>query len=97
MSVEYRRELLIRSTITNQKSGGSLPKIVIDIKDKFGQVVQSDDTSVAALALTNSDLSSNFTPIISGTISKISAQGQFVFENIQFTAEPGQNYSKLVC
>ena len=85
------------STIANQKSGGNLPKIVIDIKDKFGQVVASDYASIAGLSLLDSDSSSNFTQTLSGTISVLAVQGQFVFENVKFTAEPGQNYSKLVC
>lgn len=79
-------------SLTEQKSGGTVPTIYIALKDSNGQVVGSDSTSKVTIALVSSG-GTSYTPILLGTTTKTVVNGVAVFDDLTFTSEPGQTYS----
>jgi len=57
--------------------------------DGFGEIVKTDSASSATLLVGQTNSSSSFVPILTGTTFVQAINGTFSFSDIVFTAEPG--------
>eukprot|EP00347_Sterkiella_histriomuscorum_P005934 403354704 len=85
--------------LENQRSGGSLPKIYLAVKDKYGQIVGSNFDS-KLLVYVNSTYNQNpkaniYPPVIEGTNQFTTYGGLIVISNIIFDGSPGYNYALI--
>ncbi|CDW71619.1 UNKNOWN [Stylonychia lemnae] len=86
--------------IENQRSGGSIPKMIMAHLDKYGQIVGSDFKSkvrVSVNATFNQDSNSNkFPPIIEGQSSFDTIGGIVLIKDIIIAGTPGYDYQVVI-
>ena len=76
-------------------SGSTIPDTYIALVDKFGQVVGIDSSSTTSLNINTTGVSSTYSPVLTGTVTKTATKGMFYFTNVIFTAGPNSSYSKF--
>jgi len=86
----------VSSEVSDQRSGGAVPTTYIALVDVYGQIVGTDAGSKLNVIVDTSTYSPDGTyypPILGGTTQFTSENGVFVVKGVEFTANPGKNYS----
>ena len=68
----------------------------IALLDKYGNIVGNSNGEIATIKIDSTfNSKSEYTPFVEGEFEFLSSAGVFNITGVEFTATPGDNYSKL--
>ena len=80
-------------SLSEQRSGNSIPDLYLSLVDIYNQTVGSDSLSTVTLEVNTTNAPTTFTPVLSGATTVVASSGLFKLSNIEFTAQPGTTYN----
>ncbi|CDW87730.1 UNKNOWN [Stylonychia lemnae] len=85
--------------IKSQRSGGTIPKLYMALKDQYGQIVGSDFKSKVRVSVDLKNLDNKqslYLPILEGTLSFDIIGGIALIQDISIVGNPGSSYKFII-